>query len=427
MVTGGGRYIWKESSSDPTYDKDYYDHPGVAVVAGSGDWDYSWGVGYPSSSPYVTSVGGTSLVRASNSRGWNEVVWNTKPGEGTGSGCSAYEPKPSWQKDTGCAKRIAADVSASADPGHGEAVYDSYQEKGWGVYGGTSAATPIVAGVYADAGAPAAGSNPASYPYAHAGSLNDVTQGNNGSCKPAYFCTAGPGYDTPTGLSTSNGTAVSRPRPARPGRHDAPDRSGRADRPYPGPVVGEVGVDPQPGLGERGLELGPGQRTGEEGLGPGGVGELVYGVDRVDAVADRFGRDDTEGVAVRVDAFPWHVGVPALALTLDQHAAVRREVADAGTQQRPAHLDVPGVHQAGGEQHHVERLAEVEPLDGGAHRTRSADAVEHLRGLVHHGHREPARYERVGHPAHPAAQFEYARAGRHGCGDDVRLTPDRQP
>ncbi|MEU8922443.1 S53 family peptidase [Kitasatospora sp. NPDC048545] len=199
-------YIFKESADDPTYDKDYYDHPGVAMVAGSGDWDYSWGVGYPSSSPYATSVGGTSLVRAGNSRGWSESAWNTKPGEGTGSGCSAYEAKPAWQKDTGCHHRMATDVSAAADPGHGLAVYDSYQRNGWSTFGGTSAATPIVTGVYADAGTPGAGSNPASFPYAHPGALNDVTTGTNGSCSPAYFCTAGPGYDGPTGLGTPAGT-----------------------------------------------------------------------------------------------------------------------------------------------------------------------------------------------------------------------------
>ncbi|MFF0413071.1 S8 family serine peptidase [Kitasatospora sp. NPDC004745] len=199
-------YIFKESADDSTYDKNYYDHPGVAMVAGSGDWDYSWGVGYPSSSPYATSVGGTSLVRADNARGWNESVWNTKAGEGTGSGCSGYEPKPAWQKDTGCTRRMATDVSASADPGHGAAVYDSYQKSGWNTYGGTSAATPIIAGVYADAGTPSTGSNPASFPYAHPGALNDVTTGNNGTCSPAYFCTAGKGYDGPTGLGTPAGT-----------------------------------------------------------------------------------------------------------------------------------------------------------------------------------------------------------------------------
>ncbi|MEU5795117.1 S53 family peptidase [Streptomyces sp. NPDC047813] len=201
-------YIFKESSSDSSYDKQYYDHPGVAVVAGTGDWNYSWGMGYPSSSPYVTSVGGTSLVRSPGERGWNETVWNSKSDEGTGSGCSAYEPKPAWQKDTGCAKRMTADVAAVADPAHGLAVYDSYQKNGWGVFGGTSAATPVIAGVYADAGAPPAGSNPASFPYAHQDALNDITKGDNGQCAPAYFCTAEQGYDGPTGLGTPNGTAA---------------------------------------------------------------------------------------------------------------------------------------------------------------------------------------------------------------------------
>ncbi|MEU6479816.1 S53 family peptidase [Streptomyces sp. NPDC047017] len=201
-------YIFKESSSDPSYDKQYYDHPGVAVVAGTGDWNYAWGMGYPSSSPYVTSVGGTSLVRSSGERGWNETVWNSESDKGTGSGCSAYEPKPAWQKDTGCAKRMTADVAAVADPAHGLAVYDSYQKNGWGVFGGTSAATPVIAGVYADAGAPPSGSNPASFPYTHQDALNDVTSGDNGQCSPAYFCTAEKGYDGPTGLGTPNGTAA---------------------------------------------------------------------------------------------------------------------------------------------------------------------------------------------------------------------------
>jgi hypothetical protein len=45
-----------------------------------------------------------------------------------------------------------------------------------------------------------------SYPYSHTSSLNDVTSGSNGSCGGTYLCTAGPGYDGPTGLGTPNGT-----------------------------------------------------------------------------------------------------------------------------------------------------------------------------------------------------------------------------
>jgi subtilase family serine protease len=196
---GGG-----ESSSDTSYDSSYYNHPGVAITASSGDSGY--GVEYPAASKYVTAVGGTSLSTASNSRGWTESVWSTSSTEGAGSGCSAYDAKPTWQKDTGCAKRTVADVSAVADPYTGVAVYDTYGgDPGWEVFGGTSVASPIIASVFADAGTPSSGSTPSSFPYAHTGSLNDVTSGSTASCSPAYLCTAETGYDGPTGLGTPNG------------------------------------------------------------------------------------------------------------------------------------------------------------------------------------------------------------------------------
>ncbi|MFF4406259.1 putative Ig domain-containing protein [Streptomyces sp. NPDC001404] len=211
-VAMGAKYVSNsyggpEDSTDPASDSSYFNHPGVAITVSSGDSGY--GVEYPAASQYVTAVGGTSLSRASNSRGWTESAWGSSSGgQGAGSGCSAYDPKPTWQKDTGCSKRTVADVSAVADPATGLAVYDSYQASGWNVYGGTSASSPIIASVYALAGTPAANSYPASYPYANPSALNDVTSGANGSCTPAYLCTAGPGYDGPTGLGTPNGTAA---------------------------------------------------------------------------------------------------------------------------------------------------------------------------------------------------------------------------
>ncbi|MFE9607224.1 kelch repeat-containing protein [Streptomyces sp. NPDC006012] len=195
-----------EDPAETTLDA-HFDHPGVAVVASSGDWGY--GVSYPAASPYVTSVGGTSLVRdAGTARGWSESVWNGGPGNGApGSGCSLYEPKPAFQTDSGCAGRTVADVSAVADPVTGPAVYDS-AAGGWIVIGGTSAAAPIITGAYAAAGTPVAGTQPNAYPYlAEASALNDVTSGNDGTCAgvAAYLCTAGTGYDGPTGLGTPNG------------------------------------------------------------------------------------------------------------------------------------------------------------------------------------------------------------------------------
>ncbi|MCX4745602.1 S53 family peptidase [Kitasatospora sp. NBC_01287] len=197
---GGG-----ESSSDTSYDTKYYNHPGVAITASSGDSGY--GVEYPAASKYVTAVGGTALSKASNARGWTESVWSTSSSEGAGSGCSAYDAKPTWQKDTGCAKRTVADVSAVADPATGVAVYQTYGASGWQVYGGTSVASPIIASVYADAGAPSA-AIPAADAYAHTSALNDVTSGKTASCSPAYLCTAEVGYDGPTGLGTPNGLAA---------------------------------------------------------------------------------------------------------------------------------------------------------------------------------------------------------------------------
>jgi subtilase family serine protease len=195
----------------------HFDHPGVAITASSGDSGY--GVSWPASSQYVTAVGGTSLKKASNTRGWTETAWS-----GAGSGCSAYEPKPAWQHDTACAKRTVADVSAVADPATGVGVYDTYNScgtssfcdilialgiaqglDGWFAVGGTSASSPIIASLYALAGNTGS-TTYGSYPYAHTSALFDVTSGSNGSCGGTYLCTAGSGYDGPTGLGTPNGT-----------------------------------------------------------------------------------------------------------------------------------------------------------------------------------------------------------------------------
>ena len=194
---GGGE------TSTQTADDAHFNHPGVAITVSSGD--DGTGAEYPSSSKYVTSVGGTSLRKASGTRGWTEAAWS-----GAGSGCSKYDAKATWQNvTTKCAKRASSDVSAVADPQTGVAVYISYQSSGWAVYGGTSASSPIIASVYALAGTPGAGDSPASYPYSHAASLFDVTSGRNGSCG-APICTSGAGWDGPTGLGTPNGVAAFR-------------------------------------------------------------------------------------------------------------------------------------------------------------------------------------------------------------------------
>ncbi len=186
-----------DGSGDAGWDADY-NHAGVVDVASSGDGGY--GVSFPATSRYVVAAGGTTLNRDSSARGWSETTWS-----GSGAGCSSWESKPSWQTDSGCGNRTVADVSAVADPGTGVAVYDTYGQGGWFVVGGTSASSPIIAATYALAANPPSGQPSASTLYANPGSLNDVTSGSDGSCSPSYLCTAGPGYDGPTGLGTPNG------------------------------------------------------------------------------------------------------------------------------------------------------------------------------------------------------------------------------
>jgi hypothetical protein len=191
-----------ESSAQLALDS-HYNHPGIAVTASSGDDGY--GVEFPAASRYVVSVGGTTLTSASNARGWTETAW-----DGSGSGCSAYESKPAWQSDSGCSHRTVADVAAVADPNTGVAAYDP-DYGGWGVWGGTSVASPIIASIAALAHQPASASYPASDIYASGGGLNDVTSGSNGSCSPSYLCVAVAGYDGPTGLGTPSGLTAFSP------------------------------------------------------------------------------------------------------------------------------------------------------------------------------------------------------------------------
>jgi subtilase family serine protease len=106
--------------------------------------------------------------------------------------------------------RMVADVSAVADPNTGVRVYGptSSTTSGWMIFGGTSAAAPIIAGVYGVNGATGGPSNP--YLFGNASNLNDVTSGNNGRCRGVapYYCNAVSGYDGPTGLGTPKGTAA---------------------------------------------------------------------------------------------------------------------------------------------------------------------------------------------------------------------------
>ena len=223
-TTLGVKYIsnsWggPESSSDTTSNSAYFGVSGVVYTASAGDSAYAGGVSYPAASPNVVSVGGTALDTSSNSRGWTESVWGTSPSEGTGSGCSAYEPQPAWQKSianltAACSDRVDNDVAADADPNTGAAIYDSSNgNDGWGEVGGTSESSPIIAAVFALAGNNGnGGTKAADSIYTHTGNLYEVTGGSNGTCTPpaadSVLCTATGAantYNGPTGWGTPDG------------------------------------------------------------------------------------------------------------------------------------------------------------------------------------------------------------------------------
>ncbi len=186
---------WSGNEGSKSKDGDF-NVSGVAITAATGDNGYNSTAQWPAILPTVIGVGGTSLTKT-NPR--TETAWS-----GAGSGCSKIYAKPSFQSgiSTGCSDRAQADTSAVADPNTGVAVYDSFHQPGWEVFGGTSVATPIIASVFALAGNTA--TNTPGNLYSHTSSLNDVTSGSNGTCG-APLCKAGTGWDGPTGLGTPNG------------------------------------------------------------------------------------------------------------------------------------------------------------------------------------------------------------------------------
>jgi subtilase family serine protease len=195
-------YGSSEFSSETSFDS-HFNYTGIAFVFSSGDSGYV--TSYPAASRFVTAVGGTSLYLNSDNTWRSESVWS-----GAGSGCSLYEPKPSFQTDSGCSRRTIADVSAAADPYTGAAVYSSVRHQGkagWFQLGGTSLSAPIIAGVYGLGGGvdSSTRANAAIYSsFSYSTNTRDVQSGKNGSCG-LYLCQGTTGYDGPSGLGTPLG------------------------------------------------------------------------------------------------------------------------------------------------------------------------------------------------------------------------------
>ena len=180
-----------EFSGENAYDG-HFSHSGVSFFVSSGD--NGTPAEYPSSSPNVISVGGTTL-HFNGGNFSSETGWS-----GSGGGCSVYETATTAQSSFGqygqvnCAgKRATPDVSLDADPASGVSVYDStrYQgQKGWWQVGGTSASSPMVAARAAVAGTVVN----SAYVYGSSISYRDITSGNNGaSCLVGYDLVTGRG------------------------------------------------------------------------------------------------------------------------------------------------------------------------------------------------------------------------------------------
>jgi uncharacterized repeat protein (TIGR01451 family) len=180
---------------------------------------------FPSDSPYITVVGGTTLTTDSSANYTSETVWNWGitmglDGIGSSGGISQTFPIPSWQTNINMAarggsstKRNIPDVALTADN-----VLVFFNSGQAAAFGGTSCAAPLWAGFTAlvnqkaavNSRPPVGFINPAIYAIANSASYNscfhDTTAGNNTwSGSPTLF-NAVAGYDLCTGLGTPNGT-----------------------------------------------------------------------------------------------------------------------------------------------------------------------------------------------------------------------------
>ena len=182
----GGSEFSGEGANDSHFVKQ-----GVSFFASSGDSGSP--ATYPSASPKVISVGGTTLKLNANGGVASETGWS-----GSGGGCSQYLTATSAQRalstfpQVSCGtKRGTPDVSLIGDPATGVSVYMSlrYQgQSGWWTVGGTSASCPMWAARSAVTGAVVK----ARYVYGNSITYRDITAGSNG-------LSALPGYDLVTG------------------------------------------------------------------------------------------------------------------------------------------------------------------------------------------------------------------------------------
>jgi uncharacterized protein YjdB len=176
---------------------------GITICAATGDYGSNNGVGgtgnyidFPSSNPYVTAVGGTTLICPNNVYDAQtvETAWSSG-----GGGISVIYPKPSYQSALSGTMRMTPDIASLSDPNTGVLFIVNRQ---YMVIGGTSVAAPTISGFLA-AIRFTQFINPFLYQAPYTTCFNDIVRGSNGS----YF--ANIVYDNCTGLGSMNGQALS--------------------------------------------------------------------------------------------------------------------------------------------------------------------------------------------------------------------------
>ena len=186
-----------EFAGQTTYDSYFTSQYGASFFASSGD---TGGViTWPSSSPSVIAVGGTTLTQTGSS--YTETAWS-----GSGGGISTQEFQPTYQTGLPYSFRTTPDVSYNADPNTGFLVIDNYGYSGnnnWWVVGGTSAGAPQWAAIQA-IGKTATNNN--FYSQQNYGKdFSDVIGGSSGSFQAIS------GYDLATGIGSPLGTNFGAP------------------------------------------------------------------------------------------------------------------------------------------------------------------------------------------------------------------------
>jgi hypothetical protein len=196
---------------------------GQSFFNATGDLDaFTQGIPFPSESPYITQVGGTTLTTTTNGAYLAEQVWNWGGGQGSSGGVSTHYPIPSYQQGVSMAAnqgsttmRNVPDVALTADN-----VYVVYGNGTNATVGGTSCAAPLWAGFMAlvnqqasAVGLPPGGFlNPALYAIGQTSTVvsrfHDITTGNNTWAGSPNLFFAVPGYDLCTGWGTPNGAGL---------------------------------------------------------------------------------------------------------------------------------------------------------------------------------------------------------------------------